>query len=233
MTVAVATVIVDRVLGLVGLFWLVALVGAVYWANGWLASSVATAESAAALRAIVLVAGLLTAASLVFWLLLGVLSQRWAQAIANRLGRIPKVGGSLGELWRAVWLYRCRGRSVGLALLLAMVGHVGFVLCYYFTALAVCPDGAAPSLGLQFLVVPVGMTIQAGIPTPGGMGGGEFTFGELYRILGFAEADGVYMSFVQRVLTWVVALFGALLCLRRRTARTDAVEKPELAAAEA
>ena len=51
-------------------------------------------------------------------MLLGFLPGRRAEIFAGRLTRIPKVGGSLAELWRAVWLYRCRGRGVGLALLL-------------------------------------------------------------------------------------------------------------------
>jgi uncharacterized membrane protein YbhN (UPF0104 family) len=229
-TVAVATVIIDRVLGLAGLFWLVALVGAVYWANGWLESSASSATAAAALETIVLAAVLLTAASVAFWLLLGVLPQRRAQAVANGLGRVPKVGGPLAEMWRAVWLYRCRGRSVGLALALSIIGHVGFVLSYYFSALALCPAGTVPSVGLHFLVVPVGMVIQAGFPAPGGMGGGEFSFGKLYGLLGFAPANGVLMSLGQRALTWVLALLGALVCLRRRPAVV--AEKPELAAAE-
>jgi hypothetical protein len=124
-TAAVATVLIDRVVGLCGLFWLVALVGAVFWA-GDLGESADTA----ALRAIIGAASGLAAASVLFWLVLGILPAGRAQGFADRLARLPKVGRLLAELWRAVWLYRCRGRSVGLALLLALLANLGFVLTF-------------------------------------------------------------------------------------------------------
>jgi uncharacterized membrane protein YbhN (UPF0104 family) len=214
-TVAVATVLIDRLIGLVGLFWLAALLGGLFWATGTLLDLTA-GGGAAVLETIVCGAWLLTGSSLLGWLLLGLLPSRRAEIFAGRLTRIPKVGGSLAELWRAVWLYRCRGRGVGLALLLALVGHVGFVLTFYFAALTLSPADAVPSLATHFLVVPVGMTIQAGFPAPGGVGGGEYGFGKLYDLVGFTFAAGVLASLVRRVIEWVLGLVGYLVYLRLR-----------------
>ena len=56
-------------------------------------------------------------------------------------------------------MFRCQGRSVGLALAMAMFGHVGFVLAFYLAARTLSPAGQIPALGAHFLLVPVGMAI--------------------------------------------------------------------------
>jgi len=215
-TVAVATVLLDRGIGLCGLFWLVALLGGIFWGGGFLQDLVATPEAQTTLETIILGAVGLTAGSIAFWLLLGILPRHRAEIFAGRLTRIPRVGHSLAEFWRAVWMYRCQGRIVGVALLLAIVGHVGFVLTFYFAALTLSPPGAIPSLGAHFLLVPVGMAITAGFPAPGGVGGGEAAYGFLYGLVGFGQAFGVLGSLTQRVITWVVGLAGYLIYLRMR-----------------
>src|SRR5262249_61338585 len=113
-----------------------------------------------------------------------------------------KIGHSVAEFWRAVWMYRCRQKSVALALLLALVGHVGFVLNYYFASRTLYDAEQIPSLAEHFLIVPIGMAIQAGFPAPGGIGGGEAVFGALYALVDFEYAKGVLMSLVYRVITW-------------------------------
>jgi uncharacterized membrane protein YbhN (UPF0104 family) len=217
-TVAVATVLIDRLVGLCGLFWLVALVGGLFWAGGWLHQLASGPVAVAALQTIVSGAWLLSGGSLVFWVLLGFLPTRRADIFAGRLTKIPKVGGSLAELWRAVWLYRCRGGSIALGVLLALIGHVGFVASFFFAARTLCPPETMPTLGAHFLIVPLGILIQAGFPAPGGVGGAELAFGWLYEQLGFTLANGVLASLVQRAITWVVALYGYIVYVRRRPA---------------
>jgi hypothetical protein len=235
--------VIDRIIGLCGLFWLVALCAGVFYLTGHLDRLAVTPEAASALHAIALLAAAMALGSVVFWVLLGVLPTRHAEALAGRLERVPKVGTSLAELWRAVWMYRCRGRSVGLALGLAMVGHVGFVLTFYFAAVSLNPGDAVPSLGAHFLLVPVGMAIKAGVPTPGGVGGGEAGFGWLYS-LGLtgelakrAAAAGVLAALAERAIEWTLALVGYLVYLRMRPelGQPEPADRParELARAEA
>ena len=113
-------------------------------------------------------------------------------------------------------MYRCRSRSVGLAAAMATVGHLGFVLVFFFCALALNPPTEIPTLQAHFLVGPVGVAIAAGIPTPGAIGGGEFIFGTLYDLLGFAFAAGVLGSLMKRCIDWVLGLAGYLVYLRMK-----------------
>lgn len=225
-TVAVATVIIDRVIGLVGLVWLTALVGGTFWALGWLPGMTTGAQGLAILETILIGAVVLAGGSLAFWILLGFLPTRWSEGLAAWLERIPKIGGSLAELWRASWTTRCSGRSVLPALLLSLVGHVGFILTFYFSARTFGEAGEFPSLLTHFLIVPVGMTLQALFPAPGGLGGGEWAFGELYRLVGFTFTAGFAGSLVQRCIMWLIGLVGYIVYLRMKPGRLPAAPQP-------
>jgi glycosyltransferase 2 family protein len=215
-TVAVATVIVDRFIGLCGLFWLVALVGGVAWLGGFM-MKVTTDDSARSyLEMIVLIAISVTGGSFAVWFAAGFVSDDHAEWFARGLCRVPKIGGSLAELWRALHMYRQQGKSVALTLLMSMVGHVGFVLSFYFAAQTLTPVDEIPTLAAHFLVVPVGMTFAAGFPSPGGVGGSELGYGALYEMVGFAFAAGVLGSLVQRVITWTLCLLGYIVYLRTK-----------------
>jgi len=170
---------------------------------------------------------LICAVSAVVWILLGFLPEWRAQRFARRLTRIPKVGHSAAEFWRAVWMYRCKEASIIQALLLSLVGHVGFVLTFYFSSLTVFTADQIPSLTTHFLIVPIGMAIQAGFPAPGGVGGGEYAFGALYKLVDYPEANGVLAALVQRVITWAVALGGYVVYLRMRPSLPKAVSEEE------
>src|SRR4029077_18678965 len=69
-TVAVATVIMDRVIALWGLIWFVAVLGGVFWMCGWLDGT-----AAGPAQKIVLTAAAIVAVSVLVWLLLGLLPQ--------------------------------------------------------------------------------------------------------------------------------------------------------------
>ncbi len=209
-TVAVATVIIDRAIAVWALVGFVALSGGAFWSLGLLAGR--------AERVIVLTAVGISAGSLIVWILLGFLPAWRAQRFAGRLERLPKIGGSAAEFWRAIWMYRCRPRSVGLAILLSLIGHVGFVLTFYFAARTLYEPDQIPSLTTHFLIVPIGMLIQAIPGAPGGGGIGEAGFGGLYDLVGYSPDAGVAGSLVQRVITWVLGFGGYLVYLRMRPA---------------
>jgi uncharacterized protein (TIRG00374 family) len=215
-TVAVATVLVDRFMGLCALIWLVALLGGVFWLSGYLQETASTEAGITAMQTIVLGSWALLLGTLAFWFVLGFFPPHRARRLADFLERIPKIGKSVAELWRAVWMYRRQGRSILLALLLSLVGHVGFVLTFYFSALTLSPADKIPSILAHFLVVPVGMIIQGGFPSPGGVGGGEYGYGSLYKLLGFAFAAGVLGSLIQRFITWILGFAGYIIYLRMR-----------------
>ena len=207
-TVAVATVVMDRLIGLWGLFWITALIGGGFWLAGGLEGK---AEGPS--KQVVGAAILVVVASMVVWLLMGLLSDARADGLAGRLERLPKVGGSVAELWRAVWMYRKRPGSVFLALGLSLIGFLGFIPSFYFGARAMADaadPGAIPTLTQHFLLVPIGLVVQAVVPLPGGIGAGEFGFGKLFGWFGCPEPNGVLGSLVQRVITWTLSLLGYL-----------------------
>ena len=232
-TVAVSTVVLDRVVGLCGLVWLCAIMGILFWFGGSLMGIEALGRHA--LEIIILGATVIMVGSLVFWFLLGFLSGARAESLAARLTRLPKAGHSLAEFWRSVWIYRCRGRAIATALGISLISHTGLIFTFYFVAQTLTPVTDLPPLVTHFLIVPVGMTIRAGIPTPGGIGGGEVAFGTLYQLLGYSAAAGILALLVQRVVEWSLGLVGYLVFLRMKPAlrEAEAAAAPELAAADA
>jgi uncharacterized protein (TIRG00374 family) len=210
-TRAIATIIVDRVVGLWALFWLVSVSGAIFWASGKIAGA-----NAAAGRFIVTAAIAIVIASLVVWAAMGFLSQNRADRFAGRLGRIPKIGGSAAEAWHALWMYRVQGKAIWVALFVAVLGHIGFVAGFYFSALTLFDADQVPSLANQFLVVPIAMAAQAGIPTPGGIGGGESIISLLYPLIGYDGQYGMFMWLTNRIITWIIGFFGYLTYIQMK-----------------
>jgi uncharacterized protein (TIRG00374 family) len=204
-TAAVATVIMDRAIALWALVWFVAILGSIFWLAGML-----TGPSARVAATIVTSAIVIVAVSLTVWLLLGLLPDRRAEKFAGRLTRLPVVGHSAAEFWRSIWVYRQRQAAVARVMVLSWVGQVGFVCAFYCCAMALwSPElGTVPTLTQHFLLVPIGLVMQAIIPTPGGAGAGEWGFAALYLLFHAAEANGVLGSLVMRVICWVIGVFG-------------------------
>ena len=206
-TAAVATVVMDRAIALWALVWFVAMLGAACWFAGFLTGGVASF--------IVTTAAVIVGVSGLVWVLLGFLPEERAERFAGRLAWLPGVGNTLAELWRAVWVYRKKPRTVYKVMLLSWVGHVGFVSAFFFGIMAFwSPEmGLIPSFAQHFLLVPMGLVMQALVPTPGGAGGGEWGFAALYMLFGSPEANGVLASLIQRVFSWLAGLAGYIVYL--------------------
>jgi uncharacterized membrane protein YbhN (UPF0104 family) len=229
-TAAVATILFDRFVGLCGLFWLITLLGSVLNLTEVGGSASLTPQGQATLRSIVLTAAALAAGSAGFWFMMGFFSESWSARMASRLERIPRIGVSVAELWLAAWFYRRRTPAVTLALGLAVVSHAGFVLTFYFSAQVLSPRSVLPPLAPHFVIVPAGMTFQALIPTPGGVGAGEAGFGGLYHVIGSTVAAGTLASLVQRAIMWIIALTGYLMYVRMKATQPAATPEPGEAA---
>lgn len=223
-TVAVATVLIDRAIGLAALVWLVALAGGVYWLRGD-----PVLNDVPELRTVVRTAIWVAVGTLAGWLVLGLLPDRRADRFASRLKSIPKVGRMFAEMWRAVWMYRRRSGTVAVAMVMSLFGHTCSTLMFYCAASTFQPADdptAMPPLGTHFLITPVGMAAQAFFPAPGGIGGGEFVFGRLYRLVGYPEANGILGSLGQRVWTWVLGAAGYVAYLLMKRDRDVPVIRP-------
>src|SRR5206468_329645 len=143
-----------------------------------------------ALKMIVRLTAAIVVASAAVWSLMGLLSPERSEALAARLGRVPKLGGPLAELWRAAWMYRRKKAAVAVALGMTLVGHLGWVFIFHLCVSAF-PDIDSATFAEHLLIVPVGMTAQALFPLPGGVGGGEAAYGWLYTLLGKAAVGGI------------------------------------------
>ncbi len=120
-------------------------------------------------------------------------------------------------------MYRKQWRWIVAALLLSIVGHIGFVLTFYFAAHTFADPAAQdqfPTLAEHFLIVPAGMAFQALFPAPGGVGGAEVAYGQLYKLVIDTDAardNGIAGSLTQRMITWVLSLIGYLVYLRTKS----------------
>lgn len=221
-TVAVSTIVVDRVIGLIGLLFLAGIAGLLFWNETGL---VTDANGQKPLRWIVIFVWGVCAASLVGGGLM-FLVLPWMHRLSDRLEHLPWVGRILAELLRAARMYRDKLPAVGGAFLLAMIGHVGFVLSFYFASLAVPPP--VPVLYQQWLIVPVGMVAESVPLTPGNLGVGEFLFGKLYTLVGgdpMLEARGALARLAERTVAYAIALLGLVFYLPlRSTVRRMMVE---------
>jgi uncharacterized protein (TIRG00374 family) len=229
-TAAVATVIMDRAIALWALVWFVALSGSAFWLGGLLRG-----PGAAACGVVTVAAWAVVVVAWLGWAPLGLMGEPAAERFARRLARLPRVGATAVEFWRALWAYRRRPRSVYTVLALAWAANVAFVLLFYFSVLALWDPSSGqtiPSLGEHFLIVPVGLVIQTVPLFPGGAGVGEFGFGKLYEWLGCSVACGVLGSLMQRVVSWVLAGLAYLLYARLRTPTESVATPAELTTVE-
>ena len=139
-TAAVATVLMDRVIGLWSLVAFVALTGGIFWTTGMLDES--TSQAA---QMIITTATGVIGVSVVFWLAMGLIVENRAEAIAGKLRRVPKVGGAAAECWRVLCLYRNRQASVALAIGLSWISNIGFVFAFFCGSRAFLePQPASP-----------------------------------------------------------------------------------------
>lgn len=214
--VAVATVMADRLIGLWGLIWWVALLGVYLQLTGYPALT-----SNLELRWIIQTAWWVIAGSLVAWLLLGLMPRSRADRFAGRLRWIPKLGNPLAEIWLTIWLYRQRPGIVLMTLALSMLSHSCFVFTFHFAVRVFTGAEASGGLGSlpeHFVIVPVAMIVQALFPTPGGVGGGEKAFEWLYgTVLAKPQVNGVVGMLTVRVITWVLGFIGYLVYLRMKS----------------
>lgn len=209
-TVAVATVMIDRVIGLAGAFWLATILGGTLYLLGAYDPLLANPSARTAVESILIFTASVAAATVVAWTAIGLIRPRWLDGLETRLEGIAKVGHSLAELVRAIRVYRQKGRTVALALAMSLVSHFCFVLTFYCAARVFQPADETPPIVAHLLIVPVGMTIRALIPLPAGLGGGELSFGKLYEWFGSPFIGGVLGSLGQLLFLLILGSIGLI-----------------------
>jgi uncharacterized membrane protein YbhN (UPF0104 family) len=189
----IATVVVDRLAGLLGLFLLATLVGTLGWSS--LAPPVRRLVTTAA------IASAVTAAIL-------------GAAFLPGLGRDPAHHSAKRAELAAVGIaYRSRWWVLIVGVLMALVTHSLVVLGFYNASRAALPGVPGPAE--HFLIVPL-VLFSTAVPLPlGALGVSEQVSSGLFELAGFR--GGAVAMLLFRVLQFAVAAFGGLVYLANAT----------------
>ena len=208
-TEAVATVVADRVMGLLTMLVLASV--------GILAMGLAGGPFSA-LRVL---CRTILVATVVCWMGVALLLAvpgltgrrvcRWADAI-------PLVGKTIARLLGAVRTYRSQKpillAAVGLSVLVALF----FIWSYYLVARGLPVE--EPSFAEHLMIVPVAGLVGAIPITPSGLGTLELAVEELYKAVpggeGVQPGDGTLVALARRVTELAVALVGLMFYLTHR-----------------
>lgn len=197
-TQAVASMVIDRALGLLGLFVLASIFGAYAWSG---------AEPD--VRKVILVAWILVACGVLGLAIL--FSPSLYRPLMKLLPPEGKLAKTFGELVTMASVYRQRLGVVGSCLGLAVVGHGLFVICFYVIDHALF-GSAAPPLVSHFVVVPL-ILLSMAIPIPFGALGVSEQFAEtLFReVLDFHGGAVVMLGY--RAIMYSAGLVSVLVYL--------------------
>jgi uncharacterized protein (TIRG00374 family) len=221
-TEAVASVVADRLLGLLTMLAIASI--------GILVVGLTNSEHAALAllcRTILIVTtiGMVVAGLLLF--VPGLSGPRLRQIART----VPLIGSTVDRLLGAVQMYRNQKGLVLLAAAICVVVDLLYVTAFYLIALGLPVQ--APTWAEHLVVVPVA-TMAGAIPaTPNGLGALEAAVNVLYRAMpggaNIAEGDGTLVTLAYRLTTMVVALVGFVYYLCYRTeVREVIVEAEEL-----
>jgi len=217
---AVATVLLDRILGLLALF-LVGL-GATLVPHDFPDSAEVQANTA-----VLWIGSLAGLAGLVLMLLPA--TTRWGWV--NRLPRLPLVGHILDELVHGVRLYQSRPLAVLAAMGLSLVGHAGLITGFYFCALWIRQPWV-PDLAAHFYFMPNAELFGAVSMVPGGVGALEWAVKQYYVLVkpnvipeAQAAGAGLMAAIAFRVLQAVIAAIGFGYYLSSRREISAAIEE--------
>ncbi len=218
--VAVATVFLDRVVGLVGLLILGALMM-------FCQTPLLLQKEFQYVVGIFQLGSVISLVGMVVVLLPG-LSQL---SIFNRLAGLPKVGRIFAELINSLRLYQSRWRVLVLSLLMSLVSHTGLILSIYFCAIALHGTDGVPSLLIHLQIVPPAELVGVVVPLPGGTGALEEAMAHFYVLAGGSYDRGFLTAVAYRLVTIVIAVVGAvwyLLARREIDAVLEETHPPEV-----
>ena len=204
--VAFATILLDRILGLLALF----LVGAV---TTLLPSGIPdnpNLKSATLLLWCGAGGGLVGLAAM---LIPATTKWRWV----NNLASLQFVGRMIGELIEGVKLYQSKPKIILASLGISVLGHAGLITGFYFCALWM-QQPATPDLVGHFYFLPTAELFAVLIPSPGGMGALEGAVSWFYEQLcngggeekEIAVAAGFMAAIAYRIVAISIALIGSI-----------------------
>lgn len=194
---AVASVVLDRAIGMLGLVLLTLISLTVFPSD----------ELPVVLKRIRDFAFVLTLVA-TFALLLAIYSGRWFERLLKWIETWPLVGSTLA---RMAWAVRqLRGQALTLLTLIAtsISVHLMLALTVYLVSCGLYPEH--PTLAEHLYVVPPGMAAGAIPLAPGGLGAQEYALDELFKQLPNrpSEFSGIIVATVYRLITLAIAGIG-------------------------
>jgi len=193
---AVASVLVDRV---VGLYALLIIATASFWLSNLAGQSLELAMLGRATYAITAVGGMFVIALVVPGFTKGKLTRF--------LSSIPKLGKIAAQMIAAVRMYRERWLSLIVSLVMSVAVQGLLATSVFLAANALFED--VPTLGQHLVAVPVSLVVAALPVSPAGLGTFEIALEELYKLMsGAAGPPGVTVALVFRLMTIGVAAVG-------------------------
>ena len=217
-TTAVATVLLDRIVGLLALFVIGACAAWWQWPE---------IREQSELQAAV---GLLVGGSVagLIGLTLMLIPAVMRLGVWRSLVRLLLAGRHIGELIEGVHLYQTRRGYLFAALGLSVIGHFGMISSFYFSARAVGGETLVPSYLSHLFFIPAAEFIGVVAPVPGGIGALEWAVERFYDHARASDGTGVLTCLAYRAVTLAVALIGAgyYLTARREIAQAMSADEP-------
>ena len=199
--VGVATVVFDRILGLYGMFCMAFIATLIFHKQAFspeMQPVTWTIWGAFALGGIGL-----TVTFAAVWMKLG-----WLQ----KMTRWRVVGHTLGEVFKAIEVYRGRMGVIWIALAMSIWIHA--LLGASLTLIAAALPGQAPPIGQCFYICPIGLFVASVPITPAGLGILEDAWRRLFLLSG--SPNGFIVALVYRVIVIVTTVPGFVYYLRGR-----------------
>jgi uncharacterized membrane protein YbhN (UPF0104 family) len=198
-TQAIASMVIDRILGLLALFILAAIAGAIAWSGaGRDVRTLAVAAWLATLSGFLVLAAIFTQA----------LSRLFPKLGDSR----GKIGLIVSELREMSTTYRGRLDVVGGCLVFSMFSHALNVLAFFLVGRMLYPE-MTTTLAQHFLMVPLTLFTLA-VPIPfGALGVTELVGGQLLKLVGHPDGEVAMMGF--RVLMYLGGFVGACVYLTK------------------
>lgn len=223
-TVAIATIVFDRILGLVALF----MVGAL---ASLLPLPLLDRPEMKTIVAVLWGGTLAGTLGLLVMLHPATIRSRWWKRLVSR-GRIGRI---IAALVQAIALYQSRPRVVVAGVGISIVGHVGILSAFYLCALALHASATMPSYSEHLLFIPAAEVVGVVIPLPGGVGALEGAVMYFYGLANsaaarpiaddVAQANGLLTALGFRAISIVLAAIGGCYYFAARREIDAALEE--------
>lgn len=199
-TEAVASVLIDRVIGLYALLMLAALASLLIDFEAIHFRTIEDERTIGTLIVVTQIGAAVATLGLVLLMIPGLAEAK----LWDRLGHLPVVGKVLAKLIDATRMYRRRFDQLALAIVMSLVVHSLYVAMVYLVALGL--GSTPPSIASHFVIVPMSMVAGA-LP----IGTFEAVLDTLYRGISAASVparQGFLIALTFRCIQLVVATVG-------------------------